>query len=243
MYSVGKTDIGQIRKINQDYYINLQYSNIAVVGVADGLGGHKAGEVASSSCGVIIKDYFDKLNKNVRYEDINKYDIERLIYGINNHIYNKSIDIEDYSGMGTTLTLCVASNEKAIIYHVGDSRAYLVNENVIQITKDHSLIQCLIDSGEISKKDAQSHPNKHVITRAIGTNKDVIIDKTEISLKTNDVILICSDGLTNTISEDFMIEVISKYNDNLDKAVGILINQANKNGGDDNITVVLFKSH
>ncbi len=239
MRSAGLTHTGMVRKDNQDAFINRHEPNsMFVLAVADGMGGHKAGDIASACTARELDSFFAMWDKEDYFNKTEQ--IKDLIKHINRNLYRMANQNEDYDGMGTTLTMLIANNKKAHIYQVGDSRAYLIDDNITQITKDHSLVQFMVDSGQITSEEAAQHPSKNVITRALGTDEDVEIDIYEIQLNPTDRILLCSDGLTDELQID-EIQTIVKSEKSLRKAVYKLIEAANKNGGHDNVTAVLFE--
>lgn len=233
------TDIGQIRKLNQDYV----YSSEMQVGplpnlfiVADGMGGHKAGDYASR-CTVetIVQEVKD--TQYVIPEDI----IRDAIRKANQTVYTTSRDQEEMSGMGSTVVVATCLNTKEIcVANVGDSRLYLVGEKIEQITHDHSLVEEMVRRGGISKEDARNHPDKNIITRAVGVAENIDIDFFHIPIQEGDTILMCSDGLTNMLEDREIKTVLESRGDIAGKAEE-LINAANKNGGKDNIAVVLIE--
>lgn len=231
------TSVGKIRAVNEDAFFvsppDATGSLLAVV--ADGMGGHNAGEVASSEAINVIKDIV------LENEHDAKEVLIEAINSANSTVYNMSLDKQTLYGMGTTITACVVSENKVTAAQVGDSRLYLVREGMIlQITKDHSLVEMLIDNGSITKEDAKHHPQKNVITRAIGTDKEVSADIYEFSIKEGDIILLCSDGLVNMVEDEKILSVITKtkaFEETADK----LVTEAENAGGNDNITVILIK--
>ena len=237
MLAFGATHIGNVRSNNQDSFLVLNAEKYFILVVADGLGGHNAGEVASQYVVDRIKQYFEK--SQLEHSQIKKTDIDKLIEEINSSLYEMSENNESMSGMGTTLTMCITNGKTANIFSIGDSRAYLIGEKMTQITKDHSLVQYMIDINEITEEEALTHPKKNVITRAVGTQPSVYADHYLVSLQKGERLLLCSDGLTNNI-EDEDIEKIIKSNDT-QSSVDSLIKQANENGGSDNSTVVVFE--
>ena len=237
MLAFGATHIGKVRRNNQDSFLVLNAEKYFILVVADGLGGHNAGEVASQYVVDSIKQYFEK--SQIEHSQIKKADIDRLIDEINSSLYKMAENDESMSGMGTTLTMCITNGKTANIFNIGDSRVYLIGENLSQITKDHSLVQYMIDIDEITEEEALTHPKKNVITRAVGTQPSVYADHYLVNLQKGEKLLLCSDGLTNNVeAED--IERIIKSNDT-QSSVDNLINQANENGGSDNSTVVVFE--
>ena len=237
MNIAGKTNLGLVRKNNQDKYLIIDRDDeIGVFCVADGLGGHRAGEVASALTTEELKSFFlDRTKEDiVNHQD----DIIKQIQDINRIIYTKSCEESKLSGMGTTLTLAIADKSTCSIFQIGDSRAYIINDAIEQVTKDHSLVQFMIDQGQITKEEGLTHPKKNIITRALGTDQSVQVDLIEVPIQTDDKILLCSDGLTNNVDDQKILQIVTQYDTK--SAVDHLIDEANKNGGTDNITVVLY---
>ncbi|MBQ3115098.1 MAG: Stp1/IreP family PP2C-type Ser/Thr phosphatase [Clostridia bacterium] len=226
----GNTHKGLVRNSNQDNFYIDQSGEWCLV--ADGMGGHKGGETASALAVSSIKSYLSQNNGDT--EDI----LRTAIVKANNEVFEHSLKVPELDGMGTTVVLLKMENNIAFIAHVGDSRAYYINgESILQLTKDHSVIQRLLDSGTITKLQAENHPQKNLITRAVGTDKYVEIDVNRIICTKGDYILLCSDGLSNYVSEEQMLDIILN---NPETAVDQLIDLANKSGGVDNITAVLL---
>ena len=238
-----KTHIGMIRKRNEDSYLIIDefYPKFCVFAVADGMGGHNGGEIASKMAIDSIQKFFEE--NHGRDEFIfNIKNIKHLVDNINIEILEKSQSLPLYNGMGTTLTLIISFDHKIYIIHIGDSRAYRINDNGIkQLTEDHSLVAELVKEGKISKMDALVHPQKNVITRALGTDRKVEPDIYNYRIGSNDIILLCTDGLINSVSEGKIYETLRKDIDFQQKAE-LLINYANDNGGKDNITTIIFQS-
>lgn len=225
----GGTDRGLVRPTNQDsYYIDAD--GLWAV-VADGMGGHNGGETASSMAVEIICSVMESGGE-----------MKTAVENANRQIFEKSLSEPKLAGMGTTVVLCRIDNGKTASFsHVGDSRAYLLNDGVLkQITKDHSIVQQLIESGTITKEQAKYHPQRNLITRAVGTEKDINIDFNRVNLTPGDVILICSDGLCAYVDESKISEIIRTTDG--DETVGKLIEAANESGGKDNVTVVLIRA-
>lgn len=239
MQIYSKTDRGLVRRINQDaFYTGYLEDSVGFAVVCDGMGGANAGEVASTKAVEAITDYMTRSYRNAM--DIS--DLEKLaknaVESANLRLYDLSLTNPDYAGMGTTVVLAILSGNRAVIAHVGDSRAYLINDTITQLTKDHSVVQSLIESGKITPEDAKVHPRKNVITRALGSQEKVAIDLDCAQPKEGDILLLCTDGLTN-FAEPEEIRDILKTED-LPDAAELLIQTANQNGGGDNITVVVM---
>ncbi len=232
------TSAGCIRPLNEDaYYVSEPDSTGMVLAiVADGMGGHNAGEIASGKAvGIVQKDVAEQGDKSAR--EI----LVKAVDDANREIYEMSKNKESLSGMGTTMTACVAENNNVTAVQVGDSRLYRIRkDSITQITKDHSLVEMLVDSGEITKEEAKSHPQKNIITRAVGTDKTVESDVYEFKTKKDDVILLCSDGLVNMVEDETILSIINTSK-NLEEAANNLVLNAETAGGTDNITVILIR--
>lgn len=230
------TSVGKIRALNEDaFYVAPLANNSLLAVVADGMGGHNAGEVASNEAINVIRDVATE-NEHEAKEVL----IEALNVA-NSTVYKMSQDKTTLSGMGTTITACLVSDEKVTAAQVGDSRLYLIRDNkIIQITKDHSLVEMLIENGSITRDDAKHHPQKNVITRAIGTDSSVEADIYEFSIENGDIILLCSDGLVNMVEDEKILSIIKKTR-KFEQTADKLINEAENAGGNDNITVILIK--
>lgn len=235
------SDIGKIRENNQDAFYLSKEMSLPLYMVADGMGGHKAGEVASTmAMNIIEKNFVDNKDDLTSDEKIINL-IKKSIEEANTKIYLKSLDNDKCNGMGTTITLAYIFNNKIFIGHVGDSRAYLIRKNkIFQITEDHSFVNELIKTGSISKEEAKHHPKRNMITRAVGSSSIIEMDLISKELEINDILLLCSDGLFNMVKEDIIVDVFIKEK-NIQNACDILANIANDNGGIDNITVVAVK--
>ncbi|WDV47641.1 Stp1/IreP family PP2C-type Ser/Thr phosphatase [Clostridiaceae bacterium M8S5] len=236
------SDIGKIRTVNQDLYYNSECKELPLFVVADGMGGHNGGETASYLAIKTIKEMINKhkeelINKEIQ---IPKF-IQDVFKEANSVIYKEGNNNKILYGMGTTLTAIYFSEKSAIIGHVGDSRAYLLKDNkLIQLTQDHSLVAELVKNGSISSEEAKNHPQKHVITRALGTNKHLKFDMFEREIEIGDTYMLCSDGLTNMLDDEEIKKVLSTINDPQEMC-DCLIEKANQHGGDDNITVLTIK--
>ncbi len=230
------TSVGKIRAVNEDSFFVTELKDGGVLAVvADGMGGHNAGEVASAKAVSSLKDTSFKGDVPIK---------EALVTAIscaNNDIYKMSKKDPKLFGMGTTITACVVTDDKVTAAHVGDSRLYLLRENSItQVTKDHSLVEMLLESGEITKEDAKHHPQRNVITRALGTGALVDVDTYEFLIKDGDIILLCSDGLINMVDDEKILSIITNSKD-FGALADALVKEAENAGGYDNITVVLIK--
>ncbi len=237
-----KTDVGKVRSSNQDAVKTGKISDsLAWSVVCDGMGGVAGGDVASYIAVLTISAYLNlKLSDEKDPEEI-KDIVCDAVNGANKAIYLKSQNDESLKHMGTTVILCVLSGDDLHVVHVGDSRAYLISgNNINQITKDHSMVQEMLNIGKITVDEARNHPQKNVITRALGVNDKVQIDYKCLKIKPKDMVVLCTDGLTNHVNENRIYE-ICKENE-LSKVPQILINEGNKNGGTDNITVSVIEN-
>lgn len=224
--SQSATHVGQVRKKNED---NVKLGAHYAI-VADGMGGHNKGEEASKLAVDTIGKCLDKKKGLVEsFKEANK------------KIYQKAQKDESFSGMGTTAVACMWEDNIAYIANVGDSRGYLFrNGKISQVTKDHSLVQQMVDRGEITRKEAETRPDKNIILRALGAESDVTVDMFEECIQTDDIILLCTDGLTGCVKDKDIEKILTEEKD-LQKASKKLVDDANKSGGKDNITVALLK--
>ncbi len=232
-----KIDKGVVRNSNQDAFLAGEISpNIGFAVVCDGMGGANAGNVASETAVKCISEYILKsFRENMSNDDIEKL-IKNAVISANIEVFEKASKNEDLKGMGTTVVVAVINNSVAIIANVGDSRIYLVNDSLTQLTTDHSVVQSLLESGKISLQDAKSHPEKNVITRALGAESDVAVDTSQVNLNQDDTLLLCTDGLTNFVNEADILNTFKEQDASL--VPESLVDLANKGGGGDNITVV-----
>ncbi len=241
MNSFYLSEIGKVRELNEDVGGSfLNQANQKLILVADGMGGHKAGEVASALAKEIIGKRWEKTEQVSQAEEVEAW-IKTTVDEANRAIYEYQTEKESLEGMGTTLVLALCLGEFITIGHVGDSRAYLLSEDQMkQLTDDHTLVNELVKSGEISTEEAKNHPRRNLLTRALGTEKDIKIDIKTINWDVSDKLLLCSDGLSNKLSTDEIKEVLQKGS-NLKVIAETLIDLANERGGEDNITVALIR--
>ncbi|MCK8823614.1 Stp1/IreP family PP2C-type Ser/Thr phosphatase [Fuchsiella alkaliacetigena] len=227
------SDRGRVREVNEDNYLFLDEDQFKLLAVADGMGGHQAGEVASTIAIETLAEYDFELKKPPQ-------ELRKLIKDINYKIYSAAQENAEYKGMGTTLTMGLCWQGKLYIGHVGDSRAYLLrNGELRQLTEDHSLVNRLLKAGEISVAEARDHPQNNVLLRALGTQAEVKVDLLEVDLESNDILLLCSDGLSEALSREQIKETLLKEADLQEKA-NQLVKLANQVGGYDNITVSIL---
>ena len=238
MESFAITDIGSRREVNQDYV----YCNDNSVGllpnlyiVADGMGGHKAGDFASRFS---VNEFEKELKEQKARTIIGS--MEGAVRQVNERLLKEAAE-PDYEGMGTTFVAASISENSLFVLNIGDSRLYRIKEGGIirQITQDHSLVEEKVLRGEIDRKDAKNHPEKNVITRALGASEQVVPDFFEVELEAGDFILLCSDGLTNMVEDTTIKEVVLNQELSLQEKAEKLIQLANENGGRDNISLIL----
>jgi protein phosphatase len=226
----GRTDTGRKRRRNEDAYVVAP----PLFAVADGMGGAQAGEIASKLAAAALEDTDPgRLTGPER--------VASLIREANRRVHERSSTDPSTSGMGTTMTVALVEEDGVVIGHVGDSRAYLVrDESIEQLTEDHSLVNELLKSGRLSPSEADTHPQRSVITRAVGTDPDVDVDAFTVHARTGDVFLLCSDGLTDMVNDDAILGAVAESPGDLDRVTKTLVSAANRGGGEDNITVVAF---
>lgn len=238
MIGYGDTHIGQRRSINQDYifYSDTPVGNLPnLYIVADGMGGHKAGDKASSYA---VQSFVEKIRNGEKEQPLLL--MKEAIEAVNEELYALAASRPEYEGMGTTFVAASALEEELCVMNIGDSRLYVLQKALKQITYDHSLVEELVRSGQLTKEEARNHPRKNVITRALGVEPKVNADFFEVEMEEVDMILLCSDGLTNMVTEETIEYVLRNAND-MEKAAEVLIGLANDNGGLDNISVVMAK--
>jgi PPM family protein phosphatase len=224
------SDTGKKRRHNEDSYVVAP----PLFAVADGMGGAQAGEVASKLAAAALEDTDPGTISGPEK-------LTQLIQEANRRVYERANADPSTSGMGTTMTVALVEGPQVTIGHVGDSRAYLVrNHELEQLTEDHSLVNELLKSGKLSRAEAETHPQRSVITRAVGTDPDVDVDAFVVTAEAGDVFLLCSDGLTDMVADDEILSIVEKFREDLDRITKSLVAAANRGGGEDNITVVAF---
>lgn len=237
----GRTDIGLERELNEDSFFTYKINeNTLFAIVCDGMGGANGGDVASNTAvDIISRKVLDNYSDSFNRDEIKNLIFES-IYDANREIFNMAEKDSSLYGMGTTVVAVLVCNDVAYIANVGDSRCYLIqNGNATQVTEDHSVVQELVNRGEITKEQAKIHPIKNLITRAVGIEAKVLIDFIEIDFKDGDIILLCSDGLSNYFDDSNFGEISQKYVD--DELTENYIKSALNGGGGDNVTVVIIK--
>lgn len=234
-YSI--TDTGKVRENNEDSFFNVSNEQFNIFIICDGMGGHNAGEVASSMAVSEVSKYIIDNFDSDKIKELIKDSIKLA----HEKIYNRSQVVKENEGMGTTLVICVVSEGKLYYANAGDSRIYIFRENYLhQISKDHSYVQDLVDNGAISKEQAQYHPNRNQITSCLGTEIPYKLHINSLELNKDDCILLATDGLTDLI-EDSDIQEVLENNYNLRETCEILQYMANATGGRDNITITLAR--
>lgn len=230
------SDIGIVRKLNEDYLGYYEGEHESIYVIADGMGGHNAGEVASKLAVELTINYFKNNSNNQDLESI----IKSAVTEANSKIFQEAQIDKSLKGMGTTITACLINNKKIVVANVGDSSCYVIKDNqIIKVTKDHSLVQQLIDAGTITEEEALNHPNKNIITRALGTSKVLDIDIFTLELKGIEKVILCTDGLTNVVSKEEIYDIA--INNNNEIACGTLIELSKYKGSRDNISIIIFE--
>ena len=236
---IGKTDTGKRRSINEDSFFAEKISDIYLAVVCDGMGGANGGNIASS---MAVKSFVEMVKKllpdSSNYQDI----LFAAVAKANDDVFSKARKDKELDGMGTTMVACIFDGKEYYVVNIGDSRMYIIDDkkySMRQITKDHSLVQEMIDSGAMTKEQAERSPNKNIITRVLGIDDTVEVDFYRNKYKSG-IMLLCSDGLYNYVSEIDIAKYISQYDD-IEHCAGELIAKANENGGGDNITAAIIK--
>ena len=238
-----KSDVGKQREINEDsYYITQDpLSKIQLFILADGMGGCNAGEIASKQAILSAKSYIENnFEETPKDKDSLIQLVASSIEYANMVVYEKSIADKNYEGMGTTLEVCLIYNNRAYIGHIGDSRIYRTRKDFIRkLTQDHSYVQKLVQDGTITVEEAEHHPKKNMLMKALGVNAFVEPDVMVKGFQKEDIIIICSDGLTNMVEIDDIYKTVKR---NFEIATKELVEMANNNGGIDNITIITIKN-
>ena len=238
MKTFSKTDIGMVREVNQDYVFvsDTPVGNLPnLLVVADGMGGHRAGEYASRLAVEVVKQELESSAM-----DSPEAMMKNAIAHANKRVLEAATQDANLRGMGTTLVAATVIDRTLYFSNVGDSRLYLLNDDIKQLSKDHSLVQEMVRLGGINEEEAKSHPDKNIITRAIGAKDDIEVDFYEYRLKRGDIILMCTDGLSNMVEDEEMLHIV-KCSRDVVEAVEQLIERAKENGGSDNIGVIVAK--
>ena len=232
MGTYGESKIGLVRKVNEDsFYISHERN---VLAVADGMGGYVGGEIASKTAVEAIAYYFKNFNYAAPVQ------LEKAIQYANSSIISKTLIDPSLKGMGTTVSMVTLARHMAFWGHVGDSRIYLYREGAFsQISVDHTIVQVLLDKGKITEEEALNHPQRHVLTRAVGVDSNLIVDTGAFEVQPNDRILICSDGLTSFIGKPELCDAIGDYSRTEREIINDLFGQVYENGAKDNVTAIL----
>jgi PPM family protein phosphatase len=224
------SDPGRRRRRNEDAWV----CRPPIFAVADGVGGARGGEIASGLAAAALRED----EAGTTGEDR----VVGLIQEANRRVYERASEDSSASGMGTTITVALVEDGEVTIGHVGDSRAYLIRDRRLeQLTDDHSLVAELVRSGKLSPEEAESHPQRSVITRSLGTDPEVDVDTLSVETQPRDLFMICSDGLTSMVGDETILDIVERDRDDLDTAARELVAAANREGGEDNITVVFFE--
>lgn len=238
----GNTDVGRVRQSNQDAYLCGQVSDqVYFAVVCDGMGGVNGGNVASA---IAVKVISEKLAEGCREGMEEAYVRDLLLNAIaaaNTEVFEASMADLSLHGMGTTVVAVVVDGEQAYMAHVGDSRAYIVSgtdNTITQVTKDHTIVQTMVEKGQLTQSEAKHHPRKHFITRALGVEERVECDYTSFTIHVNSALLLCTDGLTSMVEPEEIKNIVLEME--ADEVPDRLIAAANMNGGSDNITVVIL---
>jgi len=242
MQIIAKTHVGMVRDNNEDCFF-ADNDNHEVFIVADGMGGHLAGEIASNTAVEtalkLIKDKMASVSDVT--SELMIHWLNEVVEKTNEVVYRKSFDDDKYTGMGTTMVMVVIKKEHLYIAHIGDSSAYLIKDSKIeQITKDHTLVQALVDSGSITMEEARMHPKRNILTRALGTNLTTKVDVFAIEkIEAESILLMCTDGLTGNITDEEINRILNS--DGIAEGSDSLITLANERGGQDNVTLLIVQ--
>lgn len=238
MKSFSVTDIGRKRSVNQDYVFVCEHEigrlpNLFIV--ADGMGGHNAGDFASKYSVEAAIEYIKNCEETTSISIL-----DHAIQHANKLIRKKAEEDSSLEGMGTTFVAATVKDYRMIVANIGDSRLYVINNEITQITRDHSLVEMMVENGELNSEEARFHPNKNIVTRAIGGIDDnALADFFEIDLNEGDIVLLCSDGLSNMLDDKDIFQIVKQYESNLEEAGKMLVSKANEQGGKDNIAIIL----
>jgi PPM family protein phosphatase len=231
-----QSDQGMVRDSNEDSYIADSQSKIFLV--ADGMGGHAAGEIASQHAASTVNEFLSKRNPELNIENA----LGLAVQAANTCVYETQMLKPEYRGMGSTLTVLTIQDDRYFLANVGDSRAYLFRKNNLsQLSRDHSVVWQLYEMGHIAKEDISRQPRKNLITRSIGTQPEVEADLQSGPIFEGDIFLLCTDGLTDVLSDKAIQQILSTDGYNLQQIGETFIQAANKGGGPDNITVVVVR--
>ncbi|MBN2983496.1 MULTISPECIES: Stp1/IreP family PP2C-type Ser/Thr phosphatase [Cohnella] len=241
MKTAWRSHVGRVRHLNEDRAWTGQLRNgIAAAVVADGMGGHKAGDVASGLAIDSLTQSLTEWNEDLSSE-ASEDRLRAIVRKANAAVFEMASGNEAYSNMGTTVVLAMADKEAAMIGHIGDSRAYRMREGELQqLTEDHTLVNELAKSGQLSPEEAANHPRRNVLTRALGTDREVAVDVRRIDLRQGDRLLLCSDGLSSLVEDKLILDTLKEPDANMEQIADRLITLALLAGGDDNVTVAII---
>lgn len=238
------SDVGRVRSVNEDSTKVVRMEQGYVLGiVADGMGGHQAGDTASQLAVQTIVEDLSSLPIGISLEDCDNA-LKQAILHANEVVFRKSQENVEYHNMGTTVVAVLLKDQAGVIGHIGDSRAYLFRQGeVVKLTEDHSLVNELVKSKQITEEEASVHPRRNVLTRALGTDEQVTVDMDPLTMESGDILLLCSDGLSNYVTTVQMTQTLSSNSLSLDERANGLLQLALNAGGDDNISVALLEFH
>ncbi|XEC96980.1 Stp1/IreP family PP2C-type Ser/Thr phosphatase [Paenibacillus tarimensis] len=242
MITATRSDIGRIRSVNEDRSWVEQFDNgITAAIVADGMGGHQAGDVASQLAVEAYREALGELRPDITVDEA-KMLLRQAILQANEVVFDMASQNEQYHNMGTTVVAAIVRGENAVIGHIGDSRAYKIRDGLItQLTDDHTLVNELAKNGQISPEEAATHPRRNVLTRALGTDPLVEVDIRVLPWTKGDILLLCSDGLSNMVTDEQMLETLQSGELDIEAKADRLVELALQAGGDDNITVAILQ--
>ncbi|MBQ9065038.1 MAG: Stp1/IreP family PP2C-type Ser/Thr phosphatase [Blautia sp.] len=235
------TDVGKKREMNQDYVFasDLPVGHLPnLFVVADGMGGHNAGDYASASG---VNTLVEEISGDREYNPVKV--IRHAVEAANAAIFGKALEDESYRGMGTTMVAATIIGGFLYVANIGDSRLYVIDRKIRQVTRDHSLVQEMVRMGEISADEARTHPKKNIITRALGAEKTVDVDFFDLKLTEGSIVLMCSDGLSNMVEDKKIEEIVLRDDITLEEKGRELVREANNNGGKDNIAIILVEPY
>ncbi|MBO8171095.1 MAG: Stp1/IreP family PP2C-type Ser/Thr phosphatase [Bacillaceae bacterium] len=234
-----RSHVGCIRRLNEDHGACIHYDTGWVLAiVADGMGGHQAGDVASRMAVQVVKRELASIDNGVTGQEACRL-LEQAILTANREVYQYSLENDECHGMGTTIVTALASPDWVAIAHIGDSRIYKKTEDqLVLLTEDHSLVNELQRKGQITEEEAHHHPQKNVLIRALGTEQEVVVDTRMVDWKPGETLLLCSDGLTNMVVHDELNQILTTF-EQVDDQANEMVQKALKAGGDDNVTVII----
>ena len=234
-----KTDIGLVRQTNQDAVVGMVLDkHTAWAAVCDGMGGANGGNIASETCAKILTEQMENGIRPDMAESSVRNLLSSSVYNANHAVYSIAEKDASLKGMGTTAVLALAEKDKAYLVNIGDSRAFLVREGIEQLTKDHTIVQAMVDLGELTEEQAREHPQKHIITRALGVNASVDVDFYTCEFPENAILLLCSDGLSNHVEAEEILSLCRQIP--LEELAESLVTRAIESGGSDNVTVAVI---